>query len=480
MASSVSKRVSALVAGLTVISLGCLGTAVYAAPSIGSVVAERVSDDVFRVRVQGAGFTEKTDGNPVLYDHVDVTWENGKPNFHQSQFKDGQLVQRQDLDPNTIWAKPSNPIEGNTGMLVVKSRPHRTSDGVAHYFGKGSDNFLGWPMASGGETTEYSSRTMYSSFWIKLPYDMARYYAIPGTQQSSRFIDGGDDSYGEAVKISGLKGTGKIIRYKPNLGNQDYGWLFFEPPEGVSTRDMLGQELVGVDSGASAVFPSSGSQSKFDDYGYLAPRGKYARFWGDSTGKGYGFALGNIGWAGHGLSLWSNEYGGISPEPGQWNLIEVEVSLGSNDGTIPPRVAVYMNGKTFVKSDDSWAKEILNVSVQDRSGLTIALLGINDFMSVPFTVEVDDIYLDKSLHRVKLCNVSDYNVYREGKGRCELQRVTGWTDNQVEFEQYLGGLGTNDNLYVYIFDKIGQHNQKGVLIGTEKVPPSPIEIIEIN
>ncbi|MGC8119102.1 hypothetical protein [Marinobacter sp. VGCF2001] len=480
MASSVSKRVSALVAGLTVISLGCLGTAVYAAPSIGSVVAERVSDDVFRVRVQGAGFTEKTDGNPVLYDHVDVTWENGKPNFHQSQFKDGQVVQRQDLDPNTIWAKPSLPNDDNTGMLVVKSKAHRTSNGVAHYFGKGGDNYLGWPMASGGETINYSSRSMYASFWIKLPYDMARYYAIPGSRESYRFIDGGDGSYGEGIKISGLDGTGKIIRYKSDLGNQEYGWLFFEPPEGVSTHDMLGQQIVGLESGASTIFPSSPSNNKFDDFGYIPPRGKYARFWSDSSGKGYGFALGNISWAGHGLSLWSNEYGSVSAEPGRWNLVEVEISLGNSEGTIPPRLAVYMNGQTFVRSDDKWEQEILNVNFDDSSGLTIALLGINDFMSVPFSVEVDDIYLDKSLHRVKICNVSDYTLYRQGKGTCEVQRTTRWTDTEVVFEKYLGALDGNDNYYIYIFDKLGHFNQKGVLIGAKNVPPSPIESIEIN
>ncbi len=470
----------AFAAGLMAISISGLSAVARATPSVSSVVIEQVSEKALEVTVQGSGFTTKADSAPVLYDHVDVTWENGKENRYQSTFNDGQLVQRVDLDPNTIWAKPSNPTEGNTGMLVVKTRPHRTPDGVAHYFGRGSDNFLGWPMASGGETTSYNSRVMFSSFWIKLPYDMARYYAVPGSQQSASFNDGGDEAYGEAIKISGIEGTGRVVRYKPDLGNQEFGWLFFEPPKGVSTRDMLGRELVGEESGASVVFPSTGSQSKFDDYGYLAPRGKYARFWSESSGKGYGFALGNIGWAGHGLSLWSNEYGSISPVPGEWNLVEVELSLGSTDGTIPPKLSVYINGKTFVKSNDNWEIGIQSVEVSNPAGLTIALLGVNDFMSVPFTVEVDDVYLDKSLHRVLLCNVSEFRLYREGNGHCEVQRITSWSDQNLTFQYYLGALSPNETAYLYVFDKNGNSNQLGVLVGSEKVPPSAIESFEIK
>lgn len=421
------------------------------------------------VTITGSGFGSKEQAAPVLYDHTDETWENGRPNKHQSAFRDMALVQRIDVDPDTIWAKPSVPEEHSTGMLVTNSRKSRTGDGGSHYYGKGNVNFLGWPKASGGEQTQYQSSKMYSAFWIKLPFDLTNYYAIPAERKPSAFITGGAESYGEDVKIEGVDGVGRVIAYEANLGALPNGWLFFEPPRGVSIKDLTGKRVVGVDSGAEVLFPETSSLGKFDQNGFLSPRGKYARFWSDPSGTGYRFSLANLGLAGTGSSIWANGFGSLSPTPGQWNLFEVEIDVGAE-----PSLVAWLNGKVYLASDNDWATAFKSSSVSDSTGLTIALLGVDDFMPVPFTVELDDIYLDKSLQRVLLCNRSSIEEIRRVGAHCEVQRPSTWNENKISLSLNMGSLdSSSDSIYLYVFDDRGLSNTKGWELNSVNAPLPP-------
>ena len=418
--------------------------------------------------IVGAGFGSKDQSAPILYDQTDVTWENGIANKYQSTFKDMTLVKRVGVDPNTIWTKPSLPKEHSTGMLVTNSRQTRDGALGAHYYGKGNVNFLGWPKASGGEKTAYQSSRMYSAFWIKLPFDLTNYYAIPAEKNPSSFITGGSESYGEEIKIEGVDGLGKVIAYE-NVGMLPNGWLFIEPPSGVSIKELTGKRIVGLDSGAEVVFPESPSLSKFDQYGFLSPRGKYARFWSDPSGTGYRFSLANLGLAGTGESIWANAFGSLSPKPGKWNLFEVEIDLGSS-----PSLTAWLNGMVYLASDNEWSEALKSSSVADATGLTIALLGIDDFMPVPFTVELDDIYLDKSLHRVLLCNLPTIEEVRSKGAHCEVQRPITWEDKKISVELKLGSLSQEkDSVYLYVFDSNGDVNAKGWELNKVNAPLPP-------
>lgn len=471
LASLISKgRAISGASFLMAASLAAITTSVMAAPTLSGIDTGTTSElrSGNSITITGSGFGRKEQGAPVLFDHTDVTWENGVSNKHQSTFNDMTLVKRVNIDPNTIWTKPSLPDEHSTGILVTNSRPTRDGNPGSHYYGKGNVNFLGWPKASGGENTNFESTKMYSAFWIKLPYDLTNYYAIPAERKPSAFATGGRESYGESIKIDGVDGLGRVIAYE-DIGSLPNGWLFIEPPRGVSIRDLTGKRIVGLESGAEVVFPESSSLGKFDQYGFLSPRGKYARFWSDPTGRGYRFSLANLGLAGTGSSIWANSFGSLSPEPGSWNLFEIEIDLGAN-----PSLTTWLNGRVYLASDSDWAEALKNSSVDDATGLTIALLGMDDFMPVPFTVELDDIYLDKTLHRVLFCNRSTVEEIRGKGAHCEIQRPVAWDDRRISVEVNLGALSQDkDSVYLYVFDSNGNVNSRGWELNKVNAPLPP-------
>jgi len=176
-----------------------------------------------RLRITTDGsfdFGAKDQAAPVLVDYVSHAWENGELNEHQRTFADMQRIRRPDEDPDTLWAKPSlGGSETNTGMLYTTSRPHRHRHSDAHYYGAGTNNFLGWPTAYGGSEPDSPSRTLYVSWWCKMPFDLRRYYAIPADAAETGFEVGGDEEYGEEITISGVEGRGRIIGHRTDIGD---------------------------------------------------------------------------------------------------------------------------------------------------------------------------------------------------------------------------------------------------------------------
>lgn len=437
------------------------------------------------ISVKGAGFGEKPTGSAVLYDHADVAWTNGTLNDHHKSFGDMELIRRIDSDPQTLWAKPSVPDERNTGVLLSRSRDDRFGSNGAHYYASGNNNFLGWPTAHGGTKVNSDSNKMYAAFWMKIPYDLANYYAVPGNIDSSAFLDGGAEAYGEEIRVEGQPGVGRIISYKPDLGTLNHGWIFFEPPPGIGRDDMIGRAIVGESSGAKVVFPDSASLSKFDDAGYLMPSGKYARIWTDDSGLGYGFAMGNVGWPGTGDSIWANSFGGVSATPGEWNFFEIALDVGDPILELKPSLRVSINGKTFVEGTDEWAESVLLEAkakgLSDEPAPTLALVGINDFMTVPFSFDLDDIYLDDTFQRIKVCSAASIEEVRSGAGACELQHILKWESSSIEFRLYVGSLAKfGSDLYLYVYDGNGVPNREGYpiksLFGSAPKPPSLISI----
>src|SRR5690554_5160193 len=120
-------------------------------PTGDPVITSVVDNGDGTLTIQGSGFGVKAQAAPVLYDHTDSVWENGVENLHQSSFLDGQIVERPQYDPNTLWHKPYIPDAESTGMLVVRSRSKRHLDATAHYYGTGPKSAIGWPNASNGE-----------------------------------------------------------------------------------------------------------------------------------------------------------------------------------------------------------------------------------------------------------------------------------------------------------------------------------------
>ncbi|WP_143421396.1 hypothetical protein [Halovibrio salipaludis] len=426
--------------------------------------------------IQGSGFTTKSQEATVFYDHADIAWENGVKNEHQSSFDDMELIKRPNEDPETIWGKPSLPPSDdkfNTGMRITKQRPGRTVFSQAHYYAKGNNNFLGWPTVIGGTDVNRESRKTYISYWFKMPFDLANYYAIPGDENSDQFKSNGSEEYGESIEIEGVSGQGKLISYESNLGDVPHGWIFFEPPENVTRNDeMKGKTITGVNTGTQVRFPDSPSLGKFDDNGYLNPRGKYLRFWSDNDG--YRYSLGNVGLAGTGESIWLNEFDSKLPDPGRWNKFEIEVSKPDYKNNKDPEMRIFLNDEPYMIGDKEWQESVIDEGISDPKAISIALLGINDFMPVPFTTEIDDIYMDLDFNRVLLCSARTIQSVRDGKGNCEPQLIKSWSANQIEIQTYLGVLQSEAGVvYAYVFDSEGNPNSDGYAIEISSLPSEP-------
>lgn len=403
-----------------------------------------------RIRTDGTfDFGVKERAAPVLVDYVSHAWVNGVLDEHQRGFADMQPIRRPDEDPDTLWAKPTvvtSDDDVNSGMLYTTSRPHRYPESEAHYYAVGNNNFLGWPTAYGGTSPDSPSRRIYVSWWCKMPYDLARYHAIPADAAETAFDVGGAESYGEEITISGVEGRGRILGHATGLGDGTVteGWLFFEPPMGYgSIANLRGQTITGVSSGATVTIPNEASVSKWDYRGYLVPRGKYARIWTED--ESFRMAVGNIGVAYTGPgSGWFNEtiadredWDDRLIRPGEWNHWEAELSLDP----AAPHLRVSANHTVLYEGGEEF---VVGLEESYAEAPTLALLGINDFMPVVFTTEVSDIYMDDGFARVFVGDASEYDRV----SHFELQRPVRWESADVEVVLHYGALAGDRWLYV--------------------------------
>ncbi len=319
---------------------------------------------------------------------------------------------------------------------------------------------------------------------MKIPFDPNYFYAIPASSDSYGFIEGKDGEYAERIEVEGESGYGRIISYEPDLGELPHGWVFLEPPRGLE-GSLKGKRITGVTSKTVIVFPDGPSRGKFDQVGYITPGGKYARFWSDESGTGYRFSLGSAGFPGTGGSLWTNNFGHLSPTPGEWNLFEVALNVGDSARGLKPSLRASINGKTFVESTEEWVEQMLSRTeergLDDESALTIALLGMGDFRTIPFSFDLDDIYLDDSLQRVMVCSAATISEVHSGEGACELQHIETWDRSAIEFSFYSGALAAQrDNLYLYVFDERGVPNSNGFplpsILGSAPNAPSSVSV----
>lgn len=427
------------------------------APQAAPEITSAIDNGDGTITINGANFGAKQQAAPLLYDHTDSVWENGVEETRQAAFADGQVIESGDTDPDSLWQKNAKPAPGDIAMSIARSRALRHPGATAHYYGTGSDAFLGWPRATGGEANNVVGDRAYVAFWIKLPFNMSRYWAIPADANTANFITGDDYDYGEDILIDGLSEPARVIRYYPNLGAHQHGWLFVEmPDEVVNWNPIMGKTMTGVQSGTTLVIPTYGSDAAFDGDGYISPRGKYLRMWSDSDGKGWRYSTANMGMASSAGTLWTNKFGSKYPIPQQWNLIEVFVDKGQAE----PRYTALLNGEIYLDDDEAFKEAVRNYQVESSPEklTTIALIGANDFMSVPFSVDLADIYMDQTYQRVYLADAPTWDQVNHR----ELQRPKQWSDEQIIISKFDGAL--TGNKWLYVVGPNDQINSEGVAI----------------
>lgn len=409
------------------------------------------------ISVSGLNFGNKTQAQPVLYDLTSFAYENGVKNLHQSTFSDGQNIERLSLDPATLWSKPSAKTTGGGEYVKYSTgRSARTSNLDAHYYFTGSNGFLGWPMAYGGETTPVDNSYLYVSWWVKNKID-SRYYWRFNTDSITGTFDTGDSNFelGERVTI-GDNFTGNVIAVISN----EIHFVVDKPLFTLSSTTLKGLNIIGVTSKAVAKLVSTGSEGT----AYLTPgANKFLRSWEEvsgSTGWRYSFnqmLTGVTGTVGEAI----NSTVSRPLITDEWNHIEVQIDLNK-------------------KITKSWVNNILvdeldvaNARILDGNySPTIALIGFNGKNQIFQTTDFGEIYMDKSLQRIVIADNSEW----DNVTLSEIQYPTSWSDTSIKFESNVGNFQPLEKIYLYIFDGSGIVNSQGfpLCLSCKSLPMAPV------
>lgn len=406
--------------------------------------------------VSGSGFGERSGQTaPVLMDFAEYAYENGELNEHHLGFAQDQNIERLNSDPDTLWVKPSvgSSSEGSASRLE-RLADDRLGSSDAHYLMEGANSWLGWPAAYGGFETPVDNQKLYVSWFMKPKYDPRWYWSTTPLSQNGQFIPG------EPVVINDIDGT-FIGRSDAGISE---GMLQFVLPKQRNSNPLVGQKLVGIESGAELTFhPDFAGDS---GTGYLTPgSNKYIRVWEDPNGK-------------EGLRLsWTNDQitqAGLSSSEssflaevsaGQWNFMELFIDL--NVGKVTARV----NGERGFEESFGSDKDF-----EGKWSPTIALLGFNGKIQVFQEVEVDDIYMDHRFSRVLIGdkpNFSDLKSYK-------LQVPVEWSDNQIVVKPGRNGTDFTEAAYLYVVNEDGQVNELGFPLcescGSAPNPPPSVQV----
>jgi hypothetical protein len=73
----------------------------------------------------------------------------------------------------------------------------------------------------------------------------------------------------------------------------------------------------------------------------------------------------------------------------------------------------------------------------------------------------DDVYIDTTLSRVEICDVSTWNLRVTSGARCAIQTSIAWSDGSIIVTANLGSLSPGQVAYGYVIDAAGTVNQRG-------------------
>lgn len=369
--------------------------------------------------ITGSNFGTKTQAAPVLYDTVDVTYENGVADTFVGSLADGDPVP--DYEANN--SAPYDVMYG--GITVNKSDRPRVAGGSCYRL-PGREGKIGYPMAYGGRNTPAGNDTLYLAWWFRRKYHWQYWRLAPGDMS-------GPFTPGEAITINGI--DGRYIDYEPETGLHH-----FEIPKH-NANDLSGYVITGLTSGETMTFSTTG--------GGGFPGTKFARFRDNPDGSGQG---GSYTPADYYISpSVPRVYDRLSyseTPPDEWELHEILIQYDFVAGT-----------GTF----DAWVNRIHRGTVEQDSintpdlnySLTFSLLG-NDAYETFQVTDIDFIYEDPHAQRVYLGNASTFSACTH----VELQRPTAWADDAVTAAKNEGTL-VGDK-WVYVVGPGGLVNEQGV------------------
>lgn len=411
---------------------------VLATPTLAAPSLERIGlEDASGVRqgallvIEGAGFGEKEDAAPVLFDHVSYAYENGVRNDAHSHVRDMEPFPIASENKNAIW------VNRKSNVFYATSRPKRHEFVNGSYYLKGADAWFGLPVAYGGISgwdTPTDNTQLYVSWWYKNRYNSTHYWRFLPETQSGKFIPG------EKLTIS----SGAVGTF---VGLDSEGLINAVLYE--SKNSLKGAKIEGVRSGASTVFPAhfrGGSGT-----GYQTPGSKLARIWDDPSGHGTQGIRSSIALHDFYVSTPSGYesakvYDMLKLPPEKW--VHLEYELDTAKGV----VRMYEDGR--FRGEDHFDPEAV---YKGKYSPTLSLIGTNAKQLRLQESDIAEIYVDKTLQRVVIGNAAKYSDVTHR----ELQRPVLWGDGKIKVEVHLGALTLRDNLHLYVLDGDSSVNEQG-------------------
>lgn len=391
---------------------------------------ERVDGVISTVTLSGS-FTPKAP--VVLYDKVDVAYENGVVNTALSAIEPDRGLTKYEFmyKLNAAWSNASD------DLFFLKKEPlyQRYPGAGTYYFVEGNEAHLQSPRVQTKDKiwpAGTEPKKLYVSWWYRQQNDTRDYFTYKLANVTEGFAPKEGDEFVVDVgaHYTGVTEVlGRVINYNP--ATQTLAANFY----GQSNKNRIDQKVLKLNSnGASGLLSEmTGWQGS----------NKYIRIW-EADGGDDAMRMSWTNTEIYVVELRGYNHSNVIAR--QWNHMEVFVDQTKNS------LKTKVNGKLDYEG--------IYTGTADKAGYapSIGLIGFDSNQEMFQRVWMDDIYMDTSFRRVVLGNAPQYSAVTQE----EVQYVDSWTSSQIKFTPNYGSLDRRNPAYIYVYDEDGVPNPTGI------------------
>lgn len=387
-----------------------------------------VDGQITNVHLKGSGFGAKA--VPIFYDQVGITYEKGVANNFFDTFTATRQIQQEDTLTNS-----ASPWGSVVGPIYVQSDPKfaRGPASGKYYYASSIKANLHNPRVHSRAGTPQESKKVYISWWFKQQNETRNYFQFELSDIDADFkpVEGDEFSVYAGEHWSGVTTIyGRVIAYYPAtklLHANFYGQY--------NTNRLTGNRLTLTVSGKAATLAvnTRGTGSN-----------KYIRVW-ESDGSDGTFRSSWTNYQVFQADFMRTPRSNVVPR--EWNHMEFFADQTKN------YIKTEVNGVVDAEGTYTLPSDLAGYSP------TIGLIGLDGNQAeMHQEFWMDDIYLDGSFKRVVLGNAPKFaDVTHQ-----EVQYFTLWTDSEIRFTPYYGGLDRKKPSYIYVFSEDDVPNADGI------------------
>lgn len=396
---------------------------------VGQVTLDKTVDgQITNVYIKGSGFGVKA--VPIFYDQVGTTYEKGVVNNSFDTFTADHQITHQDTLNNT-----ASPWSSVVGPMYVRSDPKFVrGPATGKYYNAASVKAnLHNPRIHSRAGTPQESKKVYISWWFKQQNETRNYFQF---ELGSIDIDFNPQEGDEFIVDAGAHWSGVTTIYGRVIA--------YYPATKILHANYYGQYNANRLTGNRLTLNGSGKSATLAVYTRGPGSNKYIRVW-ESDGSEGTF---RSSWTN--VEIFQADFRRVQRSnvlPREWNHMEYFADQTKNYVKTKVNGVVDSEGNYTLASDVAGHSPTIGLIGQD---------GNQGEMHQEFWM--DDIYLDGSFKRVVLGNAPKFvDVTHQ-----EVQYYTSWTDTEIRFTPYYGGLDRKKPSYIYVFSEDDVPNADGI------------------